>query len=507
VVVLTCLLISCAPRTQFLATETSVQIPNETLTPTKNSLNITPISTNAEKNSNQFPVLTSTNPPTPSPFPTLTPYPTFEIKDVKTHTPFPPAQCPPSDPNHKLSPEISAEITSSSNFGPIAQKALEEGASFDQVMKTFNQIPLSQRADELSLMDVTGDGVPELVIEQVFNLVVIGCNNGRYTTILDFNPTHNWPPSLVTAQDMNLNGIPDMVLTYDVTSGSNTVVDILEWNGAEFRSMIQANHGKDSASTSRFAKALYWYSQQSDNWSADPDINVPTMNGGAKIVIRDMDGNGTKELILTDNGPQHPDTLYTFGPWRGQQVVFKWDGIHYLYSLLELKPPVYRFQAIQDADRFFFMGEYDKALAAYQNVIFSNSLEWWSEEKMMMLRLLQDVAHPTLPAPDTNEYLKLVAYAKYRILLYHLAVGQNNEASITYKTLLEKNPTGSAGYPYSAMATLLWNEYQKTQSLEASCLPVIEYVKFHSGVLDALGNRLHGLQSHEYTPNDICPFK
>jgi len=369
-------------------------------------------------------------------------------------------------------------------------------------------------------VDLTGDGVSELVIEQLFNLVVIGCNHGGYTTLLDFNPTHDGAPSIVAAQDMNLNGIADLVLTYDVTSGSNAVIDILEWDGSQFKSLIQANHGQNSVATSRLAKALYWYSQGSQPWFEDPEVNVPTMNGGAQITIRDLDNDGTKELIVTDKGPLHPDTIYNFGPWRGQQVVFKWDGLHYLYAALALEPPLYRFQAVQDADRFFFMKEYDQALAIYQEVVFSDKLDWWSQDKFMFLRnsyyaqMTKDVPPPT-PVPDLNEYSNLAAYARYRILLYHLVQGQSDEASVVYKILLEKFPTGSAGQPYAEMAALLWNEYTRTQSLESACLPVVAYVESHPETMDALGNNAfiranyvsHGFQSHLYAPEDICPFK
>jgi hypothetical protein len=277
--------------------------------------------------------------------------------------------------------------------------------------------------------------------------------------------------------------------------------------------LIQANHGKNSASTSALARALYWYSQPNNaNWSENPDSNTPTMNGGAKIVIRDMDNNGTQELILTDKGPLHPDTIYTYGPWRGQQVVFKWDGLHYLYSSLTLAPPVYRFQAIQDADRLFFMGEYDQSLAMYQNVIFDDKLDWWSEEKMMNIKLsyfadMQNNARPAPPTPDTDEYIKLAAYARFRIMMYHLVKGQVTEASITYKTLLKTSPPGSIGYAYSEVASLLWDDYQKTQNLKRACLPVVQYTKIHQGMLDVLGNDLHGRQSHLYAVEDICPFK
>ena len=103
------------------------------------------------------------------------------------------------------------------------------------------------------------------------------------------------------------------------------------------------------------------------------------MNGQAKINIEDIDQDGLKELILTDTGPKHPDTLYNFGPWRGQEVVYKWDGSNYVFFSLKLTAPHYRFQAAQDADRLFMAGSYDQAIKLYQDVIFSDKLESWCE--------------------------------------------------------------------------------------------------------------------------------
>jgi hypothetical protein len=362
------------------------------------------------------------------------------------------------------------------------------------------------------LTDLTGDGVPELIVHQIFDMVVISCEEGKYKVILDYSTALDGglsSPSIVTIQDMNLNRIPDVVLAYSATTGGNTVVDILEWDGVQFNSLIQANHGVNSSTTSILAKTLYWYSSSFHNWYAS---NTPVMEGYADIDIRDVDKNGTKELILTDKGPGHWDTLFNFGPWRGKQVTFKWDGVHYLYSSLEIDPPIFRFQAVQDADRLFLLGEYDNALKLYQDVIFDDKLEFWSLEKMAFIRdsyfaKANGEATPIPPQSNNDEYLSLAAYARFRILLHHLSRGWISDANTTYTTLIEKFPEGTTGSQFADMATILWSEYQKTNSLEQSCLPVIDYVKSHPEILAPLGDDEHGFQSHIYVAEDVCPFK
>ena len=193
-------------------------------------------------------------------------------------------------------------------------------------------------------------------------------------------------------------------------------------------------------------------------------------------------------------------------------MVFTWDGIHYLYSSIELEPPTYRFQAVQDADRYFLMGEYEKALELYQDVIFSEKLDWWSPEKQRFIgdsffANMAGIETPTPPPSNNDEYFELATYARYRIVLHHLARGWISDANITYTTLIEKSPEGSPGYPYASMATILWNEYQKSSSLELSCISVIDFVQSHPEILDVLGSYEHGSQSHRYVSEDVCPFK
>jgi hypothetical protein len=494
ILILLAVTVSCTPRDNLPVMETAVPSSNTT-TPFES---VTPPS---------HPAITQTI----TPVQTCTPYPTFDIENVKTHVPSQPAQCPTDDPNwHPANlPPGTFNII---RFADNVEDELGKDASFSQVKQEFESV--LQMPDLMYIEDLTGDGVPELEVREAFNMVVIECFNGEYKTILDYpaGPEGGFSPTVFTVQDMNLNGIPDVVLTYPASTGWNTVVDILEWDGVQFNSFIQANHGENSPTTSNLAAVLYWYFSPFSEWRDSDFGNKPVMNGYADIDIRDLDQNGTKELILTDYGPSHWDTLYNFGPWRGEQVVFKWDGVHYLYSSLEIDPPEYRFQAVQDADRLFLMGEYDQALDLYKDVIFTDTLDWWSPQKMKFLSDsffagLSGEATPTPPQSDPDEYLLLAAYARYRILLEDLARDQFIDAHIAYTSLIENYPADNIGFQFADMATILWNEYQKTNNLEQACLPVINYVTSHPEVLSPLGDLDHGLQSHIYNAEDVCPIK
>jgi hypothetical protein len=475
---------------------TSISTVINLITPTmKNTL--IPIGTSTQIGS-QIPFVSQT----PSPTETITPFPKFDINKTKQKTQFPPVKCPQIDPTVRISLTISDFNQYIINLAEKIQEYLDKGASFEQVAYEFN---LALRwPGFIKIIDLTGDGIPELIIRQRADTQVISCDNGGYKTILVY-PTGlkgiSYPP-IFSVQDMNLDGIPEVIIRF--WEAAMAYVDILEWNGKKFISLIQANFGKDSPSTSTLARSLYWYTKE---WSFYTR-NTPAMNCFADIAIMDTDNNGTKELILSDGSPCHWETYYAHGPWRGKQVVFMWDGVQFIYSSIDMSLPEFRFQALQDADRYFLIGNYDRALQLYLEVIFNDKLDWWSVEKMTYIRESSMVRQstPISPLPDITERKKLEAYSYFRFMIHHLLKGWRDDGELMYSTLIKNYPEDSMGYPFAEMARVFWIEYKNTKSLEQSCKPTITYVQNHKEILGALGDYDHGFQSHYYVPEDICPF-
>jgi hypothetical protein len=451
---------------------------------------------------------TATASPTEEPTQTFTAYPSFDVRNAVVNTPAEPARCPELDPGY----QVGVYLPSKDNYSNYLEYLdaiedpilliLNEGASPRQVADAFNA---ALEGCHLNLWDVTGDGVPEMVIYKFMFTAVLGCREGRYQELLDLSFGTMFGPRIYGIGDMNLNSTPDIVFWTFIGSGWNLGAMIMEWNGEEFVSLIQADHGGNSASTSRLARILHWYER---NFSP-PDIAL--MNGMAGMDVRDLDGNGTKELILRDSGPSHPDTLYSFGPWRGKQVVFSWDGLHYLYSALEMDPPLYRFQAVQDADRFFLMGDFARAERMYEDVISSPKLEWWTPDRVRFL-LEQRWAEgsgrstPVPPEEDVDEYPRLSAYAGYRLILMDAIRGDLPSAEDRYAGLLKLHPYGSDGYPYALLAGRFLGNFRLTHDPVRACERVVEYAQSADGLFDPLGDHDHGLQSHIYEAADLCPF-
>jgi hypothetical protein len=434
---------------------------------------------------------------------TPTANPTIDVKKVKTAQPIPKGQCPVPKPALLI---LKNTFTENDDYSVIGEKVIEQlnnGVMPDILMKEIERVFHGNVS--IKKIDLTGDGLQELVVYVSFRMIIMGCIQGNYQTFLIYPEPEEmvWGggPKALAIKDINLDGVPELVLSYSKSTGENTVVDILAWDGALFKSIIQVSRGEDSEETSALTRNLAWY----------PSSRVgekPMMNCSADVQLQDLDKNGTQELILTDYGPCQPDSLYDFGPWRGQQMMFKWDGQHYLYMSQKLTPPIYRFQAVQDADRAFLMGENDQALKLYQEVIFNDKLEWWSHERREFIRDSKS-SHPTLALPksDPNEYQVLSAYARYRIVLHHLNKGWESDASMVYKTLLNKYPLGNKGAIYVEMAGLLIKEYQASKDLKKACKQVLEYTTAHPEVIEQLNENDYGAQSHHYQLEEICPVK
>lgn len=197
------------------------------------------------------------------------------------------------------------------------------------------------------------------------------------------------------------------------------------------------------------------------------------------------------------------------GPWRGKHLVFKWDGLHFLFSALEMDPPVYRFQAVQDADRFFLMGDYDLALAGYLSVISDDDLDWWSlERKLHIVWNYHEASPEPEPLPDPDEHPALAAYARYRIVLLYAQMGIAEAARASMDELRNNHPTNTSDAVFTEMAELFWAQFLANGDMQAACAPVIAFAQDHPEVFTYIGNGDYqfGLQSHRYVPEDLCPL-
>ena len=211
----------------------------------------------------------------------------------------------------------------------------------------------------------------------------------------------------------------------------------------------------------------------------DPELGGIWLEATGNINYRDVDGNGVSEIVAYLGLPVSDP--YPGMPWRKEWDTYTWDGEFYGITGAEFSTPGYRFQAAYDGDQSTLSGNYKKALAFYQDVIFSDKLTWWTPERHTYEADLYywkpPNSKPIMPVPDPNEYIYLTAYARYRIMLLYLLQGWSSDAQVVYNTLLEKYPLGSTGSIYAKLAQVFWEEYQASGNVGQSCSRVIKVVE------------------------------
>lgn len=463
------------PTPMRVASSTAVPAPNATIT-------FTPM-----------PLPTRLVEPRRTPSPTASA--TFDFSHSRTRTPAPPAACPVEKPALKLELKIDPQMITQNIKQPVLD-FLNKGGTRPAALEGLAHIGLDPKKQLLE-QDFTGDGIPELLIVPNSSFIY-SCQGGTYRVVFVGEMGYAGipiPGEIRYVQDLNLDGVPEIVMR--IPNLSTNYYEILEWNGDQFINLI-----------------------------AQPDFISRYIGGGVKLgqiymsgsgqacwrgCVRDQDGNGTLEFIV-DGGVHEGEvgSLAGEGPWRVETLSYAWNGAGFVLDTTEIAAPQFRFQAIQDADEAALRGQFDKALALYQQAIFDEKLDWYSEERYFWQNITLGETTPTipLPSPDPNEYPNLAAYAYYRIVLLDVQRGELQEAQATYGTLQQTYGGQALGRAYAALATAFFDDYLIAQDMGHACSKAIEYATLHSEeILIYPGSGYHGWQSRIYRPEDICPFK
>jgi hypothetical protein len=232
------------------------------------------------------------------------------------------------------------------------------------------------------------------------------------------------------------------------------------------------------------------------------------------VRVEDVDGNGTVEVVVisSDHGPRVNESSWCPPPtWID---TYAWDGSRFIQTRQRALPLQYRYQAVQAGDEASLAGDYDTALAWYQEAIFSDQFDWWSPERR---RYLIDTwqspgpGTPTAvpPVPDPDEYGWLAAYSRYRILLLHVLRGWETEAQVVYDTLQEKFPVGQSGHAYAELAQEFMEGYKPAANIGRGCDNAVAFVRSHEEeILTPLSiENGYGCMARQHEPRYLCPFR
>jgi tetratricopeptide (TPR) repeat protein len=205
--------------------------------------------------------------------------------------------------------------------------------------------------------------------------------------------------------------------------------------------------------------------------------------------------------------------FYSTGPYRYYSIILSWNGTHFIPGYVQLDPPTYRFQAVQDGDRESLRRNYEKALVFYNQALNDPNLKGWPKEIYgQQLDVVQagwrDLLTPTPYPTDPNEKEILSAYIHYRKMLIYTVQGKQEEALEEYLALT-KLSTEQPGYAYKGPAITFWKKYQNSQDLAAACIKTQIYShENYDELFDPIDQHWHGWDSPGYYYNKslICPF-
>ncbi len=305
----------------------------------------------------------STQPP-----PTITPTLGTRI----TRTPSPGQTCPAvSGKSATITMPADAFFDKQNNFvpDPIVTYLNTTGSAegLKAALETLNFF----FRNKVSTVDVTGDGVPEVLLDLTFKpfygsvLLVFGCRDGAYVTLwnmltgdqskdMELDGHHDFS-GIRFVQDLNGDGIRDIVFDEINNLGAHGYgsldYQILEWNGSTFVDLAEQNQDGSSAIT------------QFDASSAS--------------TLHDH-GNGTQELVL----PAVPGKYSYYGgsdAERTRETIYAWNGVHFTqYCWRYTEPPKYIADAAMDGDNESSCRHFDAALHAYQSLIYDTALLPWN---------------------------------------------------------------------------------------------------------------------------------
>jgi hypothetical protein len=409
------------------------------------------------------------------------------VRTIVTATPAPKAECPKENPGVKATFEIpEKEFTFVKGTEDEILKFLNQGGSLRELQAhmTF------ERKLHLFIQDLTRDNIPEVIFigyDLGGSFHVFKCEQGKYQLFSpEMDLSIGWMTELVSQRDINLDGLPEIVLNHRGCGGTDcSDIYVFEWDGKKITDISRK-------------KNEYEFSEFSNLW---------------KLEVKDIDNDGLSEISLWGGMTDYFSFIHEY-PYRTYTEILKWNGKMFLTDWFEYDPAEFRFQTIQDADYAAKRGRYAKALDLYQDVIFNNKLEWWSQkrsaetlEKFQNEGVDTQNAKPADGTPDPTEYPRLAAYAYYRMVILHTYLGEMDAAKVKYATLQEKFPAGNPGHPYVEMATDFRNAYKVNGTMYDACAAAIAYADAHPEILTPLGSDYHGAQSHTYIPADVCPFR
>src|SRR3990172_3164073 len=320
----------------------------------------------------------------------------------------------------------------------------------------------------LEYLDVTGDGEPDIIIDLFYyfakdhmfgqTFYVFVQQEGQFQTTssgyfgsfaFQIRSWDDFQESIRAIRDLNSNGVPEIVLAayYGERDSFATEFRIIEWDGGGFIDLVAPRDDP-------LAGCHY-----------QPNSACVQFGDGS---IAGVDGDGKMELGLIHNRNLMQEDCAFLDPSKCFPSAFvwyvwEWDGEAFMYSRT-LTAPRYRIQAVRDGDALSW--DAPRAIAFYQAAIFDDLLLAWHSS-------------PFAPSADFEERSRLGGYARYRLVVLHVAEGNTPAAEVAYDTLQRLYPPGTPGSKYAELANEFWQAYQVSRDIAPACARAVEIGRAH----------------------------
>lgn len=425
---------------------------------------------------------------TPSPGPTLEPTePTAEPTAEPTQEPptqeptgMPPSACPaPGDASLPTEPPIFAD------YYTTIQSYLSQGGSVENLESTLrawgsivepvDTDSFAPRGQVVADADLTGDGNPEVIVVvqappvqfPEFSMLLPGdiyiysCKDGAYRLLYaDYSELGRLTPAIITVANITASDAYNVVYTASFCGAHTCFVQIyaLAYDPAsdQMVDLLDENEG-----------------------TAYEDGGIPY----GEVNVADTDADGVSEILVGVGAIGSVGA----GPQRTYLNTFRWDGTRYVLAESTLTSEgVWPIHHLQDGDAAAEAGDYTAALAFYQQVLDDPAPLTWMDVE--------------------NEILMLRRYARYRIMLMHVLLGDDANALIAYKALTDgvDLETFSPENGFPILGDMFWREYTLNGDIDGACRMVVDYAVSYPETYDILN--LFGYANRNYEAADMCPY-
>ncbi|MEA1979336.1 MAG: hypothetical protein U9N80_15720, partial [Chloroflexota bacterium] len=415
-------------------TLTPIATPTNRVTPTaSNTPTITPTLPTAK------PSMTPTSTSTPGPTPTI------NFAPLSRATSAAPAQCPvEGDP---VLPELATA-------GSIGEQELEqiriflsEGGSIEEVRSALAAKGLEEI---LQQQDLTKDGVAEVIFTYPV-LEVLGCSDESYQTLLRAYPEDPRVPVLrLTIADLNGNALPELVVETEFWGMNDYTLNVrvFEWDGDQFvnRMAKEINHPLFEQGR------LYWESGRALMYNGDFKLGDVDINGTIELVLRGGYAGGLAAMVSM--------------PQLTEQHIWMWNGSEYTLVDIRYDEPVYKYQAASIGDLYSLIGNYDDAIATYQQAIFDSDLKVWNQQKIEAQYFGGDLdLFQNWDQQNYEQAERINMYARFRMLVVNYLIGNDSAVVTQYDSLQRIAEGGSPGKMYAELARAFVESYQGEGSI------------------------------------------